>query len=128
MNVKTLFLFEHKWQPGKKLPLPSVKLTACPLYDDLSFDVEVCPRVADRTVMVPQHGDRPLLDQLHDGRHDPAGVGTVAHIIAEQDNPLRSLVACLSKAGAERLPICVYVRKEGYAHSPILPCTYVPNM
>ena len=53
-----------------------------------------CSRgAADRVVVVAEHGHGALLDEVHDGRHRPFGIGAIADIVAEEHDPLARL-AC----------------------------------
>ena len=82
----------------------------------LRFHVHLLARIADRAVVVAEHGHGALVDQIHDGRHRPVGIGAIADIVAEQHDALGALVARLREASAERLPVGVNVREEGNQH------------
>jgi hypothetical protein len=122
MDVEAVVLLLRERQFGKEAPLGLSELASGPLDCDLGFDVEVFARVADRIVVVTTHGKRALVDEVHDGRHRPLGVGAIADIVAEQDVLLRAVQTRRGEAGFERLPIGVDVREQGDQHGgPLRP-------
>ena len=111
MHIEPLAVDMRERQGGQKLPLGGAEFPARPLDDYLGLEVELFARIADGAVVIAEDGDSALLDQIHDGRHRPIGIGAVADIVAEQHDALRALFACLRETGAERLPVGVNIRE-----------------
>jgi hypothetical protein len=66
--------------------------------------------------VVAEDGRSAMLDEVHDGRHRPLRVRSIADIVAEQDDPLGALIACLRETRAKRLPVSVNVGKNCNQH------------
>ena len=111
MDVKAIVLNHCEWQAGEELPFRSAQFAARPFDYDPCFQVHLFTRLADRAVVIAEHGDGALVDQFHDGRHRPFGIGAIADIVTEQHDTLRALVACLRETRAERLPVSVNIRE-----------------
>ena len=116
VDIEAIVLLAGERQLGEEASLGRAELAAGPLDGDLRLDVELFAGVADRIVMVAAHGDGAVVDEVHDGRHSPFGVGAVADIVAEQHDACGALAARRGEAGLERLPVGVDVREQRYQH------------
>jgi hypothetical protein len=116
MDIEAAAVVQGERQVGKKPPLRDPELAARPLDDDPCLHIELLARIADRAVVVAEHGHGPLVDQIHDGRHRPVRVGAIADIVAEQHEALPAMIAGLREAGAECRPVGVDVRENGDQH------------
>ena len=111
MDVQAVAGGRHQRQVGQEFPFRGAELAARPFDDDPGFQVHLFARIGERIVVIAEHRHGTLVDQVHDGRHRPFGIGAIADIIAEQHDTLRSVVACLRQTRAERLPVGVNIRE-----------------
>ena len=88
------------------------QLAARPLDDDLSLHIEILPGIADRTVVVSEHRHGSLVDEIHDRRHRPVRIGSISYVVTEEHDSLRTMIARLREASAERLPVRMNVREN----------------
>src|SRR5271169_5710532 len=98
MDVEAALIGQRERQLGEEPPLRGVELAARPFDDDAGFQVHLFARLANCAVVIAEYGDGALVDQIHNGRHRPFGIGAVPDIIAEQDEALRACVRQASNA------------------------------
>jgi hypothetical protein len=67
-------------------------------------------------VMIAEHGDGAVLDELCHALDDPDGIGSVTDEIAEKHQALRPLLAGVGQTGGQRLPVRMNVGKECDQH------------
>ena len=67
-------------------------------------------------VVVAEHDRRTLPRKLHHGIGRPFGIGAITDDVAEADDPLRTAGTRELETRAERLPVGVYIGKDGKPH------------
>ena len=109
MDVQAVIVVQRERQPFEKSSLCHSESAARPLHDDVGLDIQLFARVADRTVVIAEHGPCTFFDKVHDGGDRPLRVGAIADIVAEQHDFLCAKIGRLRKTCAERLSIGVDV-------------------
>src|SRR6476660_9875724 len=67
-------------------------------------------------IVVTDHGDGAVIDQVHHRIDRPFRIGAIADDIAEADEPLRTAGAREIETRAERLPVGMDIGKDGQPH------------
>ena len=116
MDVEPVLLGNGQRQLRQEFALLHAQEPARPLDDELRLRVDADARIVHRRVVVAEHRDGALRDQLPHLVDGPNWIGAVADIIAEQHIPLGALRLRVSQARLERLPVRVNIRQQGNAH------------
>ena len=83
MHVEPIVSSPGQRQLRQKTPLRHAEPAARPLDRGLRFDVHGLRRGADGVIVVAEHGDGAVIDQVHHGIDRPFRIGAVANDIAE---------------------------------------------
>src|SRR3974390_2700700 len=117
VHVESVTFMMFEGQAGEEASLACPEFAARPFDCDLGKLVHMLARGADGTVVIAQHGDSTLVDQFYDGSHHPFRVGTIADVVAEQDDAFRAVRARLSQASFKSLPVGVNIGEKGDQHA-----------
>ena len=84
MYVETLAVRDGERQRLEELALRRTEHAAGPFHCGLRRSVHLLARVADRMVVIAEHGHRAPIDQYHHRPRRPLRIGAVADIVSQQ--------------------------------------------